>query len=103
MPQSVMNVNHQMLMQSSSAGHYWNYRKPSSPFHFTIFPSEPARVYVEMFSVCLCNNYYSKLSGETELVIMIAHCKSKNAEITTCLDKLNKEKMTDFLIAAEQP
>lgn len=38
-----------------------------------------------------------------KLVIMIAHCKSKNAEITTCLDKLNKEPMTDFLIKVVQP
>lgn len=37
-----------------------------------------------------------------KLVIIIAHCKNKNAEFTTCLDKLNKEKMIDFLIGAEQ-
>ncbi len=86
-------------MQSSSAGYYWNYRKPSSPFHSTIFPSESAHVYVEMFSASLCNNYYST---RLKLVIIIAHYKSKNAEFTTYLDKLNKQRMIDFLIKAGQ-
>lgn len=37
-----------------------------------------------------------------KLVIIIAHYKSKNAEFTTYLDKLNKQRMIDFLIEAEQ-